>query len=58
MPECINADQEASEYPFLNQENGVYFIKTWLIVTCKKKEIKVSVFELLKNLKIVFDIVR
>lgn len=58
MPECINTDQEASEYPFLNQENGVCFINTWLIVTCKKKEIAVSVFELPKNLKKVFDIVR
>ncbi len=38
MPDCINADQEASVCPFLNQENGVYFIKTWLIATCKKKE--------------------
>ncbi|MDQ0256148.1 hypothetical protein J2S74_005059, partial [Evansella vedderi] len=24
MPDCINADQEASVYPFLNQENGAY----------------------------------
>jgi hypothetical protein len=35
MPDCINADQEASECPFLNQENGTYFIKTWLIVLIK-----------------------
>lgn len=58
MPDCINADQEASESPFLNQEDDIYFYKTWLIVTGKKLKFTVSVFELPKKLGKVFDIVR
>jgi len=51
--------QEASVFPFLNQEIGTCFIKN--LVNCYLFEysvIKVSVFELPKNLKKVFDIVR
>lgn len=58
MPECINADQEASVCPFLNQENGVYIIKNLVNCYWQYFQIEVGVFGLPKNLKNVFDIVR